>query len=423
MKKWEIIVACIASVALIVWGTSFGKSEIKIDGKDKVILPIQIGGGDGSWRNCMKEVAAEYMKQNPDVEIHIRIVDKGDFTHAESIVIEEALGKTDGIIEMKNARLYADAGKLAPLPKTLTDQMRQVDEIDGQIYSISRYYSGRGIIYNKEIFDQCGLEVPETYRDFLNVCQILKSQGYAPLTIGAENLWHLSNWLTVLYEKNINKKNPNWAEQCRKGETHWTDEEPKQMLRDFEQLFRRGFVEGTYADTTDTETIELLAEGRAAMLCSGTWMFSQIMNANPQFQLGWFFLPNDEDYPPLVLNSEWEWVITKECKDNGLYDTAVDFLEFFYSEEIYKGVLQDMSGLSSLKENIVYEAIPVQKEIIEAMGRQEVAEENLNGMGNAPEGFTNKLYQNMLKLAEGEQTVDETAEMLEQGWRKDLGQN
>lgn len=51
------------------------------------------------------------------------------------------------------------------------------------------------------------------------------------------------------------------------------------------------------------------------MLYSGTWMFSQILKANPNFELGWFFLPNHEDAPIVDLmvmsNGQFHRIVKK----------------------------------------------------------------------------------------------------------------
>ena len=160
------------------------------------------------------------------------------------------------------------------------------------------------------------------------------------------------------------------------------------------------------------------------MLYSGTWMFSQILKANPQFEIGWFFLPNDETRPLIELNGDWEWSITASAMENEvLYQTAVDFLEYYYSEDTYIRVLQNMNGISSTVESFGYEAVDAQREVMEEVRRAGRVSGGSIGTAGTPEGFGNQLYWNLLELAEGKQSVRETAERLDKEWRKRAGKN
>lgn len=54
----------------------------------------------------------------------------------------------------------------------------------GKMVSIAEQPQIGGIWYNKDAFDACGItETPETWEEFLNVCQILKDNGYEPLAL------------------------------------------------------------------------------------------------------------------------------------------------------------------------------------------------------------------------------------------------
>lgn len=385
---------------------------------EQTILPITIGGGDASWESCMNEVASAYMKENPDVKIEIRTTANiENIDYDKGLRIEEAKGDFNGIVEMRNVDLYQKNDKLAEIPDSLVEKMQTAKEIDGKTYSIPRYYSCYGMIYNKEIFEKYHLTEPKTYSEFLALCETLKEKGITPLAMGAGDLWHLDNWLKILFSKDVLNNNPEWISMCNEGKVHWTDRETLNFLDDFKALFDNGYVNSEYDVAKDSETIEQLASGENAMLCSGTWMFSQIEKVSPQFQIGWFFIPVDDEQNAVRLDGGWEWSITKACEEDGLYDVAVDFLKFYYRKDIYQEVLKNMNGISSLKEDVEYEMIPVQQQLIkEAKANGTVADTSI-GTGETPEGFANKLYGYLLELSQGKRTVQDTAELLENEWR------
>ena len=418
-KKTVLIVLCIVIAVLLIY--LFTRQDtVYLNNSDTVqtVLPVTIGGGDASWESCMNEVASAYMKENPDVKIEIRTTANiENIDYEKGLRIEEAKGDLNGIVEMRNVDIYQANHKLAEIPDSLAEKMQAAKKINGKVYSIPRYYSCYGMIYNKEIFEKYNLTEPKTYSEFLELCEKLKENGVTPLAMGAGDLWHLDNWLKILFSKDVLNDNPNWIARCNEGEVHWTDPDVIHFLTEFKELFDKGYVNSEYDVAKDSETIEQLASGQNAMLCSGTWMFSQIEKVSPQFQIGWFFIPTDDEGENISLDGGWEWSITKACEEEGLYDIAVDFLEFYYRTDIYQKVLQDMNGISSLKEDVEYEMIPVQQQLIkEAKEYGTVAEASI-GTGETPEGFANKLYSDLLEMVQGKHTVQETAEVLEDEWR------
>ena len=419
--KKKITIAIVAVILLVIIIRVFTRQDTVYlnEGEAKqIILPIIIGGGDASWENCMNEVASAYMKENPDVKIEVRTTANiENIDYDKGLRIEDAKGDFNGIVEMRNVDLYQKNDKLAEIPDSLAEKMQTAKEIDGKTYSVPRYYSCYGMIYNKEIFEKYHLTEPKTYSEFLALCETLKEKGITPLAMGAGDLWHLDNWLKILFSKDVLNNNPEWISMCNEGKVHWTDRETLNFLNDFKELFDNGYVNSEYDVAKDSETIEQLASGENAMLCSGTWMFSQIEKVSPQFQIGWFFIPADDEKNAIRLDGGWEWSITKACEENGLYDVAVDFLEFYYRKDVYQKVLQNMNGISSLKEDVDYEMIPVQQQLIKEAKEQGTVAETSIGTGETPEGFANKLYGYLLELSQGKRTVQDTAELLENEWR------
>lgn len=420
-RKGKIVTVGIAVLLLAVSVTIFTRQDtVYLNQSEPMqkILPVTIGGGDASWENCINEVALSYMNENPDVKIEIRTTSNiENIDYEKGLRIEDAKGDFNGITEMRNVDLYQKNNKLAELPDSLAEKMQSVKKINGKVYSLPRYYSCYGMIYNKEIFEKYGLTEPETYSEFLELCEKLKANGITPLAMGAGDLWHLDNWIKILFSKNVLENNPEWISMCNEGRVHWTDSNVMDFLADFKELFDRGYINREYDVTKDSETIEQLASGQNAMLCSGTWMFSQIKKVSPQFQIGWFFIPSEKKEKEIYLDGGWEWSITKACQDEGMYDTAVDFLNFYYRKDVYQKVLQNMNGISSLKEDIEYEMAPVQKQIIKEAKKYGTVAATSIGTGETPEGFANKLYSYLMELSKGEQTIQQTAECLEDEWR------
>ena len=83
-------------------------------------------------------------------------------------------------------------------------------------------------------------------------------------------------------------------------------------------------------------------------------------------------------------------------------------------------VLQSMNGCSACTEDIRYRTIPAQEEILKAVQEEKEPKTTSVGTAGTPEGFASIWYNEMLKMAKGVQTVEETADRLEEEWSRCL---
>ena len=97
---------------------------------------------------------------------------------------------------------YVAPGVAAPLDEYLEadgwkdtfagDAVFAQQTYDGKIYAVPLNTAAACVFYNKEIFEEAGVEVPKTYDELLDVCQKIKDAGYTPITISAGTAWCLS---------------------------------------------------------------------------------------------------------------------------------------------------------------------------------------------------------------------------------------
>jgi len=142
-----------------------------------------------------------------------------------------------------------------------------------------------GFIYNKEIFDELGLEIPQTEDEFFALLDKIKEDGsYIPLAMGTKDLWDIA---TMGYQ-NIG---PNYwkGEEGRKaliaGEQKLTDEpwvEPFRVLTRWQPYMGEGFEAQTYPDSQNLFTL-----GRAAIYPAGSWEIP-IFKEQASFEMGAF---------------------------------------------------------------------------------------------------------------------------------------
>ena len=96
---------------------------------------------------------------------------------------------------------YVAPGVAAPLDEYLeedgwkdtfsSDAVFAQQTYDGEIYAVPLNIAAACVFYNKDIFEEAGVDVPETYDELLEVCEAIKEAGYTPITISAGTAWWL----------------------------------------------------------------------------------------------------------------------------------------------------------------------------------------------------------------------------------------
>lgn len=60
------------------------------------------------------------------------------------------------------------------------------------VYGLPVDFSGMLMYYNKTVFEENGLEIPDTYEDLVNVVDAFKQKGIAPMIMGGKAMWPLT---------------------------------------------------------------------------------------------------------------------------------------------------------------------------------------------------------------------------------------
>ena len=365
---------------------------------EKIRLEVYTARGDAGWNNVLNELVKRFEKENSNIDIVIRC-DNGGELYGESLATD----------------------RLGRLPDTFRDEVIDIYEQEGNVYGLRMAKHSVGMIYNKNIFSDLDLNEPVTYDDFLEICRIVKGNGYAPIALGGGDLWHMQFLLDSYYYKDVLLSNINWDVQLKDGTATWRDKEIVQMLEDLKELIDEGYVESSWSVDKDSMMAAKLASGKVTMLCSGPWMFSPIMEQNADIELGWFYIPNDKGMTIAANYGNSYWAITKECEQNSdKYSAAVSFLRFIYSDEIDQYICQKMGNISTMKKRRDYELTPIQEEMWEDYGKASF--DTTKGINDdcMPAGFRQHALSIVKKYLMGSLSLEQAIGQLQEAYEKCL---
>lgn len=72
--------------------------------------------------------------------------------------------------------------------ENLREVVKTANTINGKLVAIPQEVVAYGLFINKDIFDRCGLALPETPEEFLECCRVLQENGYET-PVGANRWW------------------------------------------------------------------------------------------------------------------------------------------------------------------------------------------------------------------------------------------
>ncbi|MFW6287905.1 MAG: extracellular solute-binding protein, partial [bacterium] len=170
--------------------------------------------------------------------------------------------------------------------------------IDDKQYGIPVTNMATAVIwYRTDLFEDNGLEVPETYEELLEVGQVLKDNGITPFTLANKTMWTGSMYFVYLVDR-IGGPEAFRDAVNRKGA--FNDEAFIEAGRVIQELVEKGyFTDGVNGMDEDTgQSRAMIYADRAAMYLMGTWANGVFESENPEMKennISFFNFPAFED--------------------------------------------------------------------------------------------------------------------------------
>ncbi len=130
--------------------------------------------------------------------------DSKDKTY-DDVVLDRARNDMDDLYLLNPDVIMALAaeGKLMDLSgldcaQNLRDVVLAANMVDGKLVAVPQEVVAYGLFINKDIFDACNLELPNTPEEFLECCRVLQENGYET-PIGANRWWLETFVLAIAY--------------------------------------------------------------------------------------------------------------------------------------------------------------------------------------------------------------------------------
>lgn len=330
---------CCAAAAMAVQGCGASSDDQKIE--------IEIVQYKPEAANYFKVVEEEFNASHDD--IHLTISSPNDATTIlKTRFIREDYPDIIGIGGDINYSYFVDAEILADVSdyegmQSINQGYLDIAEalelvpVDGT-YIIPYVANAAGVLYNRDMFEEHGWEIPTTWEELLALCDEIQAEGILPFYFGFKDTWTcLAPWNAMAVELSP----ADATKQVNKGQTTFTDEY-RELSEKYLQLLPYG-PEGPFAYSYN-DACTAFARGESAMYTIGSYATPQILSVNPEMNIDSFVMPASDTAEGRTLNSgiDLGFCVMAECENK---EAAYEVLDFLYADENLQKYIDDQNAV------------------------------------------------------------------------------
>lgn len=263
------------------------------------------------------------------------------------------------------------------------DKFKGTVTVEGSVFGVPVYTSSVGaVLYNREKYKEYDLEIPKTWEQFLDNCEVLKEAGENAVIGSFADAW-TSQFPFLGDYYNVVAGAPDFTKDFEAGKVKYADMQSAlasfQKCSDLTKYYNEDYLATTYNDACD-----MLANGDGCQWVISSPAVSNIAvsyDKETADNIGVFAMPgNDENNNGITVWEPAAFYVNKDV-DQSKMEAIVKFLEFYISQEgidAYTEV-QLPNGPFCVKEyeisdNYVTEAVKEMQVYFDA-GKTQVAQE------------------------------------------------
>lgn len=326
-------------------GNSEGEGEV--NKSETINLTI------GSWRTEDKEryqvLIDAFNKKHPDIELEFKPTKNTEY----NTILNTALKGGEGP-DIIHLRPYApgielaDAGYMEPIDDIAgldvfpESSLQASKGSDGKQYGVPLNISTTQMFYNKKIFEELGLEKPQTWEEFIELNETLQSEDYIPIALGTKEGWLLSSTHGIIGPAHYGANK--FVEKITTGEVDFTSSQFTDSIKAMDSL--KKYFPDNYEGLGMVDMRTLFFTGKAAMFPMGSWEIEVLREMNPDLELGFFPMPSAVGKEPTIttwVDGSYGINANSEHKE-----AATKFLEFMTTEEFGKLFTKEFKMISAI---------------------------------------------------------------------------
>lgn len=307
-----------------------------------------------SWRtedvDAYNAFIAEFQAENPDITVTFTPYQNTEYNTIVSTALQGGGGP-----DIVHLRAYggleplAEAGLIVRLDDkvpALADfdpgiLLGATNRADGGVYGVPFAIQVIPVLYNERIFEELGLEEPQTWDELIAVAEALQAGGYYAFANGSNEPWTLETLFggvgPAFYGGDA------FFSEVVSGETDFNDPRFVEALERI--LALRPYLAPNHQGVNYSDMQTSFAFEMAGMLVGGSYELGAMANLNPDLRIGSFAFPNDEGPGPVSVYVDGSYGISTNSPHQ---EEALRFIEFLATREfgqMFTDTLQQISAV------------------------------------------------------------------------------
>lgn len=296
-KMWGMFITMMCSVLLASCSGWEEKPEHVEEENGEIVLSVL--AGQSTSDAGIEDMIDDFLEEEfPNVRLEWECVDWGESFDTQ-LRGRIAAGETPDIMigKAQNVKSYAQEGILAQIEleqfSMMDLQAVETVTVNGNIYGMPYNAWYQGMIYNKDIFDSLGLDVPRTLGELDHVVAVCRGNDIVPFAMHLQENWKVANMTMQFLIEEVFVDQRDWGGKFRSGFVRFSDNESIQTALEQNQYI----CENTWSDAWTIDQYECdkrFAEGEAAMYLTGTWSLQSVDQYTNAARFGIFPYPLSE---------------------------------------------------------------------------------------------------------------------------------
>lgn len=232
-----------------------------------------------------------------------------------------AIAQLDGIIDTSGC-----------LPYIVKDFM-----VDGKLYQtpalVGDYNFG---IYNKDLFAQYNLSLPNSQADLIKLCDFFVSKGITPFYLAGKTIAQddLIN-LTAAYAPTWNDTFP-WAKRT------YSDPEYVAVLKLMQDWVNKGYFGKDYASLDETAALTLYSQGKIAMRMGASYNLGDMKAAIPNTSVFFLKRADGSDTPIATPSQQYTTCLNAKTKYR---DESITLMKYLMTPEVLNPLIKEFPAI------------------------------------------------------------------------------
>ena len=233
---------------------------------------------------------------------------------------------------------FQQEGRLLPVQEYMSDetyskfypQFLDFSSADGQVWAVPDLTSVRVMLYNRDILDAAGVEVPKTWQELNDVCEAIKAYNRSIIPWGIDMTTDEGQACFAYYTLGNGggfvDDAGNWA---------LNSPENVQAVNYAVSLIKNGLTNTSPVTDTRYALQDMFAEGKLAMMIGPDSVASYCSNNNPKLNIGIAPIPSNSGKEPSTLAVMDRFMSFDNNHSPSELAAITAFYDFFYEDECY----------------------------------------------------------------------------------------